>query len=193
MAQSRAGDQQAVADFASNAARLKERTWPYPLVELFLGEQEAGQVIATANSPGERCEANFYIGEWHLMKGREQDAIRMLQTAAEMCPKNFVEYSGAVAELTRFEAELAIARVDRAKIRYARKKTTDVKKTIRPTRALPHSEYLIARGADPTTIRTANRSGTGRDYETTIGIDSRGRTVGAYTNSRGKRVFYRIR
>jgi len=50
-----------------------------------------------------RCEADFYIGEWTLIQGDKDDASVLLQRAVDTCPKNFIEYSGAVAELRRLE------------------------------------------------------------------------------------------
>jgi rhomboid protease GluP len=54
-----------------------------------------------ANNDDERCEANFYIGEWHLISGVESKAIDFLRYAAENCPSQFIEYKGAVAEINR--------------------------------------------------------------------------------------------
>jgi rhomboid protease GluP len=56
---------------------------------------------AAAGKPGDKCEAEFYIGEWHLLRGNNADARSALQAAADTCPKGFVEYDGAVAELKR--------------------------------------------------------------------------------------------
>ena len=54
-----------------------------------------------ATNPNEKCEADFYAGEWHLMRGNKADARPGLQAAADTCPKTFYEYFGAVAELKR--------------------------------------------------------------------------------------------
>jgi rhomboid protease GluP len=56
-----------------------------------------------AGNSEERCEAHFYIGEWHLMRGSENEALPALRSAVGMCPTEFAEYEGAVAELGRIE------------------------------------------------------------------------------------------
>jgi hypothetical protein len=46
-------------------------------------------------------QAAFYTGERHLLREHEHrsDAQPDLQKAANTCPKTFIEYAGAVAEL----------------------------------------------------------------------------------------------
>jgi lipoprotein NlpI len=62
-------------------------------------------VLAAADNPdadtknGQICEANFYTGELDLQQGKKDDAIRLFRLAAASCPKSFVEYEGANAEL----------------------------------------------------------------------------------------------
>ena len=56
---------------------------------------------AAAGKANEKCEAAFYAGEWQLARGNGVDAKASLQIARDTCPKAFVEYSGAVAELKR--------------------------------------------------------------------------------------------
>ena len=51
--------------------------------------------------PGGRREAQFYIGQWHVLKARKAEAA--LKVAIETCPKNSVEYAAAVAELKRLK------------------------------------------------------------------------------------------
>jgi len=54
-----------------------------------------------AGKPDERCEAQLYIGEWHLLRGNGAEAKPALQAAVDTCPKDFIEYVAAVAELKR--------------------------------------------------------------------------------------------
>jgi lipoprotein NlpI len=53
---------------------------------------------------GEVCEANFYGGEFALLRGRKDEARHLLGLAADDCPKTFVEYYSAKAELKAFGA-----------------------------------------------------------------------------------------
>jgi len=80
---------------------LKSQDWPYPVIEMFLGRSTPERVLSMASTPGERCEAQFYIGEWHLLRANSNMAAAPLRTAAAICPKDFDEYAGAVAELKR--------------------------------------------------------------------------------------------
>jgi tetratricopeptide (TPR) repeat protein len=83
------------------AGKLKAGEWPYPVVELYLGRKAPQAVEAVAGKPDEKCEAQFYIGQWHLVRGARPLAAKALQAAADTCPKDFVEYRGALAELKR--------------------------------------------------------------------------------------------
>ena len=100
LARERAGESGA-AEFAASAARSKSADWPDPIVELYLGQRSPADVLSAASKADERCEAQFYIGEWHLLHGDRTAAAAALQTAADSCPKEFDEYTGALAELKR--------------------------------------------------------------------------------------------
>jgi tetratricopeptide (TPR) repeat protein len=100
LARERAGESGA-AELETNAARLKSKDWPYPVVELYLGRRSPADVLSTASNTDERCEAQFYIGEWHLLRGDNTAASGPLQTAAATCSKELDEYTGARAELKR--------------------------------------------------------------------------------------------
>lgn len=92
--------QDADTELAANAASLESKEWPYPLVELYLGTQSAESVFAKAGNIDERCEAHFYIGEWHLMEDSwSAEGKSALRSAVETCPKHLYEYAGAVAAI----------------------------------------------------------------------------------------------
>jgi hypothetical protein len=46
-------------------------------------------------------KAQFYIGEWQLLRANRPAAIESLRTSANTCPKDFVEATDAQAELKR--------------------------------------------------------------------------------------------
>ena len=73
-------------------------------MELFLGRKSLQAAEAAASKPEERCEAQFYIGEWQRLQHADAQAAKALQTAIDTCPKDFVEYRGAVEELKRVQA-----------------------------------------------------------------------------------------
>jgi len=84
--------------------------WPAPIVGLYLGNKTAEDVQKAAVDlnvnlqRNQRCEANYYIGQWQLLRGSRQQAATLLRDARAMCPSSFIEYEGAVAELRRLEA-----------------------------------------------------------------------------------------
>ena len=95
--------QDGAAELGANAARLKSKDWPYAVIDFYLDRRSLAEMRAAAGKPEEKCEAEFYIGEWHLLRGNTADARTALQAAVDTCPKDFVEYAGAVAELKRLK------------------------------------------------------------------------------------------
>jgi lipoprotein NlpI len=85
----------------AQAATRKGQAWPYPAVELFLGGRTFESTLAAVGNPSERCEAQFYGGEWKLLQGDRAAAALALTAAADTCPKSFIEHKGAEAELKR--------------------------------------------------------------------------------------------
>ena len=94
-------------ELKNGTATLKYDTWPGWVAALYLGKSTPAAVLKAAehNDPKTRneqlCEAHFYIGEWHLLKGSRAPAVASLRAARDQCPKGFVEYTGAVQELKR--------------------------------------------------------------------------------------------
>jgi len=90
---------------ADAVAQIDLTQWPAPVIRLYLGQMTPEAVLAAADNPdadpknGRICEANFYTGERDLQQGKKDDAIRLFRLAAASCPKGFVEYEGANAEL----------------------------------------------------------------------------------------------
>ena len=52
-------------------------------------------------TPQQRCEAQFYAGEWQLLQGARPAATQALNTATERCARVSIEYQAAVEELRR--------------------------------------------------------------------------------------------
>jgi lipoprotein NlpI len=87
----------AAQELESRARRLKGWQWPFAIITLYLGK--IGDAAATNSD--DRAEAEFYIGEWHLLGDRRTEALAALQMAAESCPVLFMEQTAAVIELKR--------------------------------------------------------------------------------------------
>jgi tetratricopeptide (TPR) repeat protein len=100
LARSRSGEN-AASELEANAARLKTKEWPYAVIDLYLGRRQPDATLAAAVKPDDRCEAYFYVGQWHVLKDNKADAEAALKTALDTCPKTFIEYAAAVAEWKR--------------------------------------------------------------------------------------------
>lgn len=94
---------------AEAAKQLDMTAWPAPVIRHFLGELGLEQTYAAASDPDPRtkeaqtCEANFYGGEFALLKKNKKEAQRLLKLAADSCPPSFVESTAALAELIQLK------------------------------------------------------------------------------------------
>jgi lipoprotein NlpI len=90
---------------AAAVAQIDMTKWPAPVIRLYLGQMTPEAALAAADDPdadtkkGQICEANFYTGELDLRQGKKDEATRLFRLAVASCPKSFVEYDGAKAEL----------------------------------------------------------------------------------------------
>jgi len=93
------------SQLAETAKQLDMTAWPAPVIRQFLGEVNAAQTTAAAadqdpkTQAAQTCEANFYSGEFALLKKNKPEATRLLKLAAKDCPLEFVESTAAIAEL----------------------------------------------------------------------------------------------
>jgi lipoprotein NlpI len=108
LARTRSGQREkAVAELEANRQQLDSSPWPLPLIEFYLGRIERNAVFAAASSPDTKernerlCEANLFVAEWQLLAGDEAGARPLLDAAVRSCPRTFVEYNAAIAELKR--------------------------------------------------------------------------------------------
>ena len=101
VAATKAGISSATDDLSALSAQLKDKNWPYSVIELFLGRQSADGVLAAARDKDQKCEAAFYVGEWQLLHNNLDSALTQLKAARDNCTKSFFESAGAVAELKR--------------------------------------------------------------------------------------------
>jgi len=80
---------------------LKTKDWPYAVIDFYLGRRSLAEMRAAASTPDEKCEAQFYVGEWLLLRGDMAEAKPLLLAAVDTCAKSSIEHTGAVAELKR--------------------------------------------------------------------------------------------
>lgn len=107
LARQRAGVPEAAALLGGATAEAQRTGWPGPVLTLYLGRMDVASVMNAATDRDaklqreQRCEANFYVAHWHLIQGRREPALALLKEARAGCPKDFLEYEGAAAELQR--------------------------------------------------------------------------------------------
>jgi len=95
------------AKFAADVSALGSDEWPVPLLDFYRGKTAVDKVYSEAASKdaqiaiNQKCEADFYIGEWQLARKNTADAKSLLQQAVGECPHGFIEFSFAQAELKR--------------------------------------------------------------------------------------------
>jgi lipoprotein NlpI len=90
---------------AKGAKGLDMRAWPAPVIRLFTGEIKQDAVMSAADDANpalkqaHSCEANFYGGQYALIAGQRDDAVKLFEAAAKDCPHGFLEGIAAAAEL----------------------------------------------------------------------------------------------
>jgi lipoprotein NlpI len=102
LARSHTGEE-AASELEANAGRLKTKEWPYAAAELYLGKRSPAATLDAAAKPRDRCEAQFYIGECHKLKGNAAEAATALKAAVDSCAKISIQYRAAIAELKRLK------------------------------------------------------------------------------------------
>jgi len=90
---------------AQGARGLDMKAWPAPVIRLFVGQSKPDEVAAAADNPNRTmkeahaCEASFYSGQFALINGNRDEAVKLFQAAAKECPRGFIEGIVAAAEL----------------------------------------------------------------------------------------------
>jgi lipoprotein NlpI len=91
MLEARDDNAKAVSGLAQRATEIKAKAWPYPVATFYLGQLSVEELDAAAADDDQKCEANFYVGEWHLLKGDVPSARKRFEQALAGCPPNFIE------------------------------------------------------------------------------------------------------
>ncbi|HTM10946.1 MAG TPA: tetratricopeptide repeat protein [Verrucomicrobiae bacterium] len=104
------GDRGAASgELAENAAKLKERPWPAPVLDFYLGKIDEKAIYAAAADPDPKksaeqvCEVKFFVAEAKLLNGAAEEAVPLLHAAEQECPPTFYESHAARAELKRLK------------------------------------------------------------------------------------------
>jgi len=95
--------QDGATELGANAPWLRTRDWPYAVIVFYLDRSTLEAMRSAVTNKAQLCEAEFYGGEWHLVRGNWRDARAGLQAAAGICAKASKEYVAAVVELKRLK------------------------------------------------------------------------------------------
>jgi tetratricopeptide (TPR) repeat protein len=104
LAKARSG-QGRVADLAQQTSQAGSDKWPAPLAELLAGHVTPEQALAAAASDDpdqdktQRCEAEFYVGEYLLAQPESSGASKHLHEASRICSGTAVETFAVKLEL----------------------------------------------------------------------------------------------
>jgi lipoprotein NlpI len=103
MLEARGDNAKAASSFARRVNEIKAKGWPFPVVSFYLGQLSVEELDAAAADNDQKCEANFYIGEWHLLKGDVASARKRFEQAISICPQSFIERAMTEIEVKRLK------------------------------------------------------------------------------------------
>ena len=104
LAQARVG-RDGSGELSKNATQIKLNEWPGQIISLFLSKMTPESVLAAAKDADpkkereQHCEAYFFLGEYAMIAGKQEEARRLFQQSVDTGVSNFIEYTGAQAEL----------------------------------------------------------------------------------------------
>ena len=94
------------------ATPATEATWPAQIAAYLAGRSSQSDLFERAQrgtdyqQRAQRCEALFYVAEKKLLQQDPSEAARLFGSAMEACPKDFLEYELAAAELSHLGASI---------------------------------------------------------------------------------------
>jgi tetratricopeptide (TPR) repeat protein len=104
LARLRAGQaEQATRELAFWAGALPRDAWPFPLIQLLIGQKTIQQFNPEVKTADARCETQFYLGAWLATGKNFAVAAPLLRAAAATCPKDFIEWRAARAEVALWQ------------------------------------------------------------------------------------------
>ncbi|MFO1321621.1 MAG: hypothetical protein U1F52_18580 [Burkholderiales bacterium] len=85
--------------------RVQARTWPMPILQLYSGRITPDEMLHAASTQDPRverdqaCEAWYYLGQYHLIKGESDKARAAFEASLATGVQEFVEYFWSQREL----------------------------------------------------------------------------------------------
>jgi lipoprotein NlpI len=86
------------SELSKNATQIKLTEWPGQVISLYLGKITPESFMAAAKDADpkkdreQHCEAYFYLGEYTMITGKQEEASRLFQQSVDTGVTNFVEY-----------------------------------------------------------------------------------------------------
>jgi lipoprotein NlpI len=94
------------SEFEQDVRELPVDAWPAPVLRAYLGQIGPEALLAASAHPDaktqaeQRCEANYYLGQWYVIRGEQERAVAHFRAVQNQCPRFFLEYTGAAADST---------------------------------------------------------------------------------------------
>jgi lipoprotein NlpI len=94
----------ALSDYSTDR---KLDAWPGAAIEMYLGKKTADEVLQAAAHEDKKkerlqlCEAYFYVGQYHLLKGDKNQARAAFERVLDTKVREYLEYQYAGVELER--------------------------------------------------------------------------------------------
>jgi lipoprotein NlpI len=107
LSRARSGIADSAIKLAADSNTMDEAEWPAPAIALFLGKSSPAAVFEkaaddnTGKQAAQMCEANFYSGEWSLLREDKARARDFFNKAARLCPVSSWAAIAATAEAGR--------------------------------------------------------------------------------------------
>ena len=93
-------------ELKTNAAGLDLSKWPGPVIQLYLGQSTPEDTLHAAGSDSDqKCEYNFYVGEYRALRGERPEALALFRSARDGCPNDFIEFVPAAIEVNSLEKQ----------------------------------------------------------------------------------------
>jgi tetratricopeptide (TPR) repeat protein len=105
MLEARGDNAMATSGFARRVKEIEAKVWPRPVASFYLGQLSVEELDAAAADNDQKCEANFYVGEWYLLKGDVASARKRFEQALGRCPLNLIERNMAEIEAKRLPGQ----------------------------------------------------------------------------------------
>jgi len=107
LSRARSGVADSAVKLAADSNAMDEAEWPAPVIALLLGKSSPAAVFEKAaddhadKQAAQMCEANFYSGEWSLLREDKARARDFFNKAVSLCPANSWAAIAATAEIGR--------------------------------------------------------------------------------------------